>query len=86
MPFEPFVQNSCDFFGVLQLTFPSDITGSLLKSGGILHRAAILLASLGILGICAAVHPRLDDGSRTRAALSGITVVFVAAMMMGIVF
>ena len=72
-----------DFLGVTQGTFPSDITVSLTRQGGILHQASIFIASLGILGICTAVHPRLDDGSRIKSALVGIVIVLIAAAMLG---
>jgi hypothetical protein len=75
-----------DFLGVGQANFPSDLILSVIKSGGLLQRAGILLASIGILGICAAVHPRLDDGSRTRTALSGIIIVLIAAAAVGTVY
>ena len=75
-----------DFLGVGQGKFPSDLTTSFFRAGGLLQRFGILLASMGILGICAAVHPRLDDGSRTRTALGGMVILLIAAVVVGNVF
>ncbi|NLA76076.1 MAG: hypothetical protein GX846_11510, partial [Deltaproteobacteria bacterium] len=72
-----------DLFGLMQSALPSDITASLIPLNALLHRAAILIASLGILGICAAVHPRLDDGSRKRAGLTGAVIVAFAVLIIG---
>jgi hypothetical protein len=49
-----------DFLGVGQVGFPSDFVPVLLVPGGWLHRAGFLLAGLGLVGIAAAIHPRLD--------------------------
>jgi hypothetical protein len=72
-----------DILGYLSVElFSSDFFVS-ISSDGVINRTAILIASLGILGICAAVHSRLDDGSRVRSALGGIVVVLIVAVMMG---
>jgi hypothetical protein len=71
-----------DFMGIMQSGYyPSDITASFMPLTGLIHRVAILLASIGILGICAAVHPRLDDGSRGRTGFAGAIIVAVAAII-----
>ncbi len=75
-----------DFLGLMQSGYPSDITASLMPLTGLIHRAAILLASLGMLGICAAVHPRLDDGSRWKTGFTGAIIVAVAAVIIGGIF
>jgi ABC-type transport system involved in multi-copper enzyme maturation permease subunit len=75
-----------DFFGLIQSGYPSDITSTFMPLTGVVHRIAILIASIGILGICAAVHPRLDDGSRGRAGFTGAIIVAVAAVIVGGIF
>jgi hypothetical protein len=76
-----------DFMGIMQSGYyPSDITASFMPLTGLIQRAAILLASIGILGICAAVHPRLDDLSRGRTGLTGAIIVAVAAVIIGGIF
>lgn len=75
-----------DYFGILHIKFPSDISALLINFDGFLQRGAILLASLGILGIAAAVHPRLDDGSRPRLAFSGGVIVVIAAVIIGYIY
>jgi hypothetical protein len=72
-----------DFLGLMQSVYPSDITASFMPLTGIMHRAAVFLASLGILGICAAVHPRLDDGSRGKTGFYSAIIVAVAAIIIG---
>jgi ABC-type transport system involved in multi-copper enzyme maturation permease subunit len=49
-----------DFLGVAQVAFPSDFTPGFLVPGGWLHRAGYLAMGLGLVGIAAAIHPRLD--------------------------
>ncbi|MBN1904187.1 MAG: hypothetical protein JW927_03735 [Deltaproteobacteria bacterium] len=72
-----------DFLGLMQSGYPSDLTASFMPLTGIIHRVATLLASLGILGICAAVHPRLDDGSRVKTGFIGAIVVAIAVVITG---
>lgn len=70
-----------DFLGILQNKFPSEIVFDLMDFDCVLQRFAILLASVGLLGLSAALHPRLDDGSRARSAVisSGLVILAVAA-------
>ncbi len=70
-----------DFLGILQNKFPSEIVLNLMDTSNLLQRIAVVLASMGILGICAAVHPRLDDGSRSRLALTGVIILAVSALV-----
>ena len=66
--------------------YSSDIAPSFFDAGRFLLRGAVLIASLGILFICTAVHPRLDDGSRSRSAVSGIIIFLIATVMAGGVY
>ncbi|MFC1839697.1 hypothetical protein ACFL1N_08965 [Thermodesulfobacteriota bacterium] len=70
-----------DTMGILQGKFPSEITFDVMSISNFLQRIAVLLASMGILGLCAAVHPRLDDGSRSRTAIISIVIVAVSALV-----
>jgi len=75
-----------DIYGTFEMGFPSDLVLPFTDAKDLLHRIAILIASFGILGISAAVHPRLDDGSRARLAVKGTTIVIIAACLIGFVY
>jgi ABC-type transport system involved in multi-copper enzyme maturation permease subunit len=75
-----------DIYGTFEMGFPSDLILPLNDANDLLQRIAILIASLGILGISAAVHPRLDDGSRAKLAVRGTAIVIIAACLMGFVY
>jgi ABC-type transport system involved in multi-copper enzyme maturation permease subunit len=49
-----------DFLGVGQVTFPSDFVPGFLVPGGLWNRLGVLAIGLGLVGIAAAIHPRLD--------------------------
>jgi ABC-type transport system involved in multi-copper enzyme maturation permease subunit len=49
-----------DFLGVVQATFPSDFVPGLLLPGGWWQRLGVLAIAFGLVGIAAAIHPRLD--------------------------
>ena len=72
-----------DFFGILFLRFPSDIIPGVIDGVGLIQRFGVLLAAFGLLGISAAVHPRLDSNSRTGPALRSSLVLIVALMLIG---
>ncbi len=75
-----------DIYGTFEMGFPSDLILPLTDVYDLLQRIAILIASFGILGISAAVHPRLDDGSRAKLAVRGTVIVIIAACLMGFVY
>ena len=75
-----------DIYGMFQLNFPSELVPRLANAYGLLHQIAILIAAFGILGISAAVHPRLDDGSRAKLAVKGTAIVIIAACLIGFVY
>lgn len=70
-----------DFLGLLQGKFPSEITFDVMALSNFLQRIAVLVTSMGILGLCAAVHPRLDDGSRSRTAIISLLIVAVTSLV-----
>ncbi|HJR71373.1 MAG TPA: hypothetical protein VKA43_15120 [Gammaproteobacteria bacterium] len=55
------VAGALDFLGAAQVTLPSDFVSGLLVPGGWWHRAGFLAIGLGLVGIAAAIHPRLDE-------------------------
>ena len=75
-----------DIYGTFEMGFPSDLVLPFTDANDLLQRIAILIASFGILGISAAVHPRLDDGSRAKLAGKGTAIVIIAACLMGFVY
>ncbi len=75
-----------DIYGMFQMNFPSELVPLISDADALLHRIAILIASLGILGVSAAVHPRLDDGSRAKLAIVGTAIVIIAAGLLGFVY
>lgn len=61
-----------DYAGTTFQSFSSDLLPGISDAGGWFQRLGVLVLSLGLLGLAAAVHPRLDGGSRSRkAAVSG---------------
>jgi len=71
-----------DLVGITMLKFPSDIIPSIADGVGWLQRLAIVVAAAGMLILAAAIHPRLDDGSRLRRSLTGVATVLVAVLML----
>ncbi|HLB31024.1 MAG TPA: hypothetical protein VJN91_05800, partial [Gammaproteobacteria bacterium] len=53
-----------DFLGMTMVDFPSDIVPSMLRPEGWLQRAGYLVIAVGLVGIAAVIHPRLDGGRR----------------------
>jgi ABC-type transport system involved in multi-copper enzyme maturation permease subunit len=75
-----------DIAGVTSLNFPSDLIPAMSTLEGWVQRSAILLAAFAMLGFSAAVHPRLDGGSRAKLALGGTGLVFLALVLTGGVY
>lgn len=72
-----------DVVGLTTLYFPTDITPAMLNPDGWLQRLSLLFAAFGMLGFSAAVHPRLDDGSRPRLAFWGTGLILLALLFLG---
>jgi ABC-type transport system involved in multi-copper enzyme maturation permease subunit len=65
-----------DFLGVSQAAFPSDFVPGFLLPSGWLQRAGVLAIAFGLVGVAAAIHPRLDARrSWTPVAASAALVV-----------
>ena len=74
---------SFDFLGVFGSDFPTDIASNVTEPVTWIQRLAVLLAAFGILGLSAAVHPRLDGGSRSQYAGAGMGIILLALILMG---
>lgn len=72
-----------DILGNFMVGFPSDILPGMTNLEGLIQRTGILLVSLGLLWIAAAVHPRKDDGSPVTGALTGLVIILAGAAILG---
>lgn len=75
-----------DFSGMYVVDFPSEIVPGIADTVGWLQRTAALLTALGTLGLSAAIHPRLDGGSRARTAASALGVLAAGVFLAGFGF
>lgn len=73
------VAGALDFLGVAQVTLPSDFVSGLLVPGGWWHRVGFLAIGLGLVGIAAAIHPRLDARKSWTPVASSVALVVVGA-------
>jgi len=73
----------CDISGSLTLNFPSDVIPGFSDRVGWLQRIAVLIAAMSFIGFGAAVHPRLDGGSRQRTAAVALGLFILAALFSG---
>lgn len=80
-PLAPYI----DFLGVVQVVFPSDMVPGLATPGGWLQRAGVLAVALGLLGIAAVVHPRLDGHAHWRPAAGSAALILVGMVSVAIV-
>jgi hypothetical protein len=58
-----------DYIGFAQQEFPTDIVPSISVPGGFLQRLGVLVIGLGLVGVAAAIHPRIDGQARQRPIL-----------------
>ncbi len=75
-----------DLTGTTIIQNPSEIIPAVTNMAGWLQRLGVFLAALGMLGLSAAFHPRLDGGARKRTASVGIAVIVLALLMTGFGF
>jgi len=75
-----------DLTGSLIINDSSEIVPNLTNLAGWLQRIGVLLAALGMVGLGAAVHPRLDGGSRAKTFGGGMGMVVLALIMAGFGF
>jgi hypothetical protein len=60
-----------DIFGAFTLEFASALVGPVMTWTGLAQRLAVLLMAAGLLALAAAIHPRLDGGSKRSRSLVG---------------
>ncbi len=72
-----------DVSGQFSVPFPSDIVRVIVDRIGAMQRLGIFLAGIAMLILAAAVHPRLDPGSRGRRSGIGLAVLALAALLSG---
>lgn len=75
-----------DIIGVSSMDFASDIVPHLKTAAGWLQRLSVLFAAFGLLGLSAAIHPRLDSGSRKKPALVSLVTMVAAFALAGSVY
>ena len=74
-----------DLFGGLNLTWVSELMPKIITGTGLVQRVAMMLLALGLVGLSAAVHPRLDGGSKTARWIGGgVLVALAAALCVGL--
>ena len=69
-----------DITGAGSAFFTSDIIPNIATSDGLIQRFSVLFAAFSLLGFSAAIHPRLDGGSRLKLA-AGSTVILICAFL-----
>lgn len=74
-----------DVTGAYVVEFPSDLVPRIAAGIAWLHRLGAVVAMLGLLVAAAALHPRLDGGSRGRGAAAGAIVAAAGFGLMGTV-
>ena len=72
-----------DFIGSTLAPFASDILPTLAAPGGWTQRLGMLALAFALLAIAIAVHPRLDGGARTRAAVTSVALAVAGLLGIG---
>lgn len=72
-----------DLLGSFAIGSPSDLVPRVIGLPGLVQRLAVLLAAGGLLGLAAAIHPRLDGHSRSQPALVGGALLALALCFLG---
>jgi ABC-type transport system involved in multi-copper enzyme maturation permease subunit len=72
-----------DITGVGAVFFCSEISPLLAAPDGWIQRFSVLFAAFSLLGFSAAVHPRLDGGSRLKLFTVSTMVLVVALLLIG---
>lgn len=75
-----------DITGIGASFFSSEILHSLASPDGWLQRTSVLLAAFALLGLSAAIHPRLDGGSRLKTTMGSILILCAAVFLSGAVY
>ena len=74
-----------DITGIGQASWPTDIVTRVSAPGGWIQRLGVLVIGLGLLGIAAVIHPRLDGRARLKPAAISIVLLVVGAAALGMV-
>ncbi|MCC6201435.1 MAG: hypothetical protein IT494_00345 [Gammaproteobacteria bacterium] len=73
-----------DYIGIAQLGATSDFVPAIARDlWAWLQRVGVLLVAFGLIGIAAAIHPRLDDGRRAIRFAAGTAVVIAGLGLLG---
>lgn len=75
-----------DIIGVSGWNFSSDIVPRIATPEGWMQRFSVLFIAFSLLGFSAAVHPRLDGGSRRKLIAGSIMVMVLAFFLTGGVY
>jgi len=73
-----------DFLGMTSAGSASDLVPMLAMPDAVPQRIGVLLVALGLVGIAAVIHPRLDGGSRLRPAAASLALVLAGAVLVGL--
>jgi ABC-type transport system involved in multi-copper enzyme maturation permease subunit len=73
-----------DLAGSFTLQFPSDVVPGISQWYGWVQRLALVIAAAAMLVFAAAIHPRLDGGSRVRKAGGAAVLLAVAIALMAV--
>jgi len=72
-----------DLTGGFGLNFPSDLIPAIADGPGWLQRLGVLVAAVGLVALAAAIHPRLDGGSRGRTAMAAVALLVTGGLLVG---
>jgi len=75
-----------DISGFGAAFFTSEIVPKIAPPEGWIQRFSVLFAAFSLLGFSAAVHPRLDGGSRLRLTAGSIMVMIFAFFLTGVLY
>lgn len=73
-----------DYAGTTWAGMPSDLVPAMMVPGGMLHRIGFLVLALGLLGVAAAIHPRLDGSRRLQPAAAALALAAVGVVLISL--
>ena len=80
-PFPNYLGPVFNITGVFETGYPSDLVWLGGSPWGLAQRAAVFMVGLGLLALAAAIHPRLDGGSRGRRAGAGVLLLVLSVLL-----
>lgn len=75
-----------DITGIWATFFCSEIVPQFATPEGWIQRLSVLLAAFGLIGLSAAVHPRLDGSSRLKLVAGSVIAMILALSFFGYLF